>query len=104
VTEPDRLAGLGRRDWRLDGRKIRGRALRAIWRDLDWSRARLDLGPSPAGNPGPYWHVPRRNGETTHRLSPRFDAKWLPVVRRAIEEAAAWPPEQLARLKELEEA
>ena len=36
------------------------------WADMqfDWSRAVVDKGPSPAGNPGPYLHVPAGNGET----------------------------------------
>ena len=39
---------------------------------FDWSRAVVDKGPSPAGNPGPYLHVPAGNGETWHRIYPRY--------------------------------
>lgn len=44
------------------------------WADMqfDWSRAVVDKGPSPAGNPGPYLHVPAGNGETWHRIYPRY--------------------------------
>jgi hypothetical protein len=59
----------------------------AQWKNLDWSKARIDMGPSPAGNLGPYWHVPERDGDCTHRLYPRvLQGKWADVIRRAIEE------------------
>lgn len=57
--------------WRLDGHDIVRGGLLGIFRDLDWSRAWRDDGPSVAGNPGPYWHVPRRSNELVHRLYPR---------------------------------
>lgn len=44
------------------------------WAALDWSqpdRIRADLGPSPAGNPGPYLHVPNIDGDRWHRVYPR---------------------------------
>lgn len=39
---------------------------------FDWSRAVIDAGPSPAGNAGPYIKVPSGNGETWHRIYPRY--------------------------------
>lgn len=36
--------------------------------DLDWSNAWVDNGPSPAGNAGPYLHVPYPKGDTVHRI------------------------------------
>lgn len=42
-----------------------------------------DDGPSPAGNPGPYLHVPRTNGDTTHRVYPI----WQPGDRLWVREA-----------------
>ncbi len=47
--------------------------------NFDFSRAVVDQGPSPAGNPGPYLKVPARNvklngnEETWHRIYPRID-------------------------------
>ena len=40
--------------------------------DMDWESAWLDDGPSPAGNIGPYLHVPHRKAGTTHRIYPRY--------------------------------
>jgi hypothetical protein len=40
---------------------------------FDWSRAVIDAGPSPAGNAGPYIKVPAGNGETWHRIYPRYE-------------------------------
>lgn len=59
----------------LDGRRG-GRVgwLRAIWDGLDWSSAVVDLGPSPAGNPGPYCKVPCPAEDTWHRVYPIFRA------------------------------
>lgn len=42
-----------------------------LWKTLDWTRATPDPGPSPAGNPGPYWKVPSTLG-TTHRVYCRY--------------------------------
>jgi hypothetical protein len=44
------------------------------WAELDWSKPeaiRTDPGPSPAGNPGPYLHVPNVDGDRWHRVYPR---------------------------------
>jgi len=83
---PDWLAGTTHKDWLRDGRSCS----KAQWDFLDWSKAFVDMGPSTAGNLGPYWHVPDRDGDCSHRMYPRLlQGKWLPVVRRAIEEAKA---------------
>lgn len=64
--------------WLLNGYPCK--ADNEVWLLLDWSKAWLDMGPSVAGNPGPYWHVPVRTGRdkaaqywkgTAHRLYPR---------------------------------
>jgi hypothetical protein len=89
----------------LDGRKTQTRRVvswhnsyvdgviskywRLHWHQLDFSRAWADKGPSPAGNPGPYLHVPvdADFGDTTHRVYPRytpgdrliFKETWCPI-------------------------
>lgn len=48
--------------------------------DLDASTVRVDPGPSPAGNAGPYLKVPLRDGDTEHRVYPRYapgDLLWV---------------------------
>lgn len=89
---PEWLRGLTRRDFSFDGGPCPSDA---IWNDLDWSRAYMDMGPSIAGNLGPYWHVPLRelanDYGTAHRLYPMvLKDKWLPLIRRAVEEARAF--------------
>lgn len=81
----------------------------ARWKAMqfDWSRCYVDQGPSPAGNPGPYFHVPSRrepNDETWHRVYPRVQpghALWgresgweRPALsdRQLREGADTWPP------------
>lgn len=92
-------SGLKPSDWLFDGYPIRGRVMLARFANLNWAKSSVDMGPSIAGNPGPYWHVPLRKtvidgvvydcGDTIHRLYPRLLAtKWLPLVRRACEEVA----------------
>ena len=54
---------------------------------IAWSRLNfeapevfVDAGPSPAGNPGPYLHVPRRDDESVHRVYPTWqpgDRLWV---------------------------
>lgn len=74
-----------------------------MWADLDWSRAYMDMGPSPVGNLGPYWHVPRPSDGTQHRLYPNvLRSKWLLVIRRACEEAAAGKSLEQALSAEIE--
>jgi hypothetical protein len=64
----------------LDG----GPMPRAIWPAIEFARAWVDRGPSPAGNPGPYLKAPRRTAdppdEFVHRLYPiwqRGDQAWV---------------------------
>lgn len=55
-----------------------------FWNGFDFSRAFADAGPSPAGNPGPYLHVPRSMGdgdEAVHRVYPRWQVGDLVWVR-----------------------
>lgn len=83
------VAALDERDWLIDGRSVRGKELRAIFFALDWSKAWIDLGPSPANNPGPYWHVPRLDGDTTHRLYPKLiQTKWAGLLVQVARDAA----------------
>ena len=48
-------------------------ASKKMWDSLDFSSDNVfvDKGPSPAGNAGPYFHVPTKDGETVHRVYPR---------------------------------
>ena len=77
-------------DWLLDGYEITSKRQQDMWRDLDWSKAVVDLGPSPTGNPGPYWHVPLRSlDDTSHRLYPKLlKGKWGHLVYQACLEHA----------------
>lgn len=77
MGKPAWLGATTHKDWLFDG----GPMTTDIFVNLDWSKARLDTGPSPGGNLGPYWHVPLLN-ETTHRLYPKA-GKWLGVMREA---------------------
>lgn len=98
APKPAWLDGLTHKDWMFDGSKIKGDYMLARFENLDWSRAWVDMGPSVAGNPGPYWHVPFNgptilngeevdDGDTTHRLYPKLlQTKWLPLVRQAMTE------------------
>lgn len=60
-----------------------GKSNRWLYNALDWRRAWVDKGPSPAGNAGPYWHVPcvaEPDDETVHRLYPKIrvgDRLWV---------------------------
>jgi len=85
---PAWLKGFSRKDWLFDGRPIRSERMIKMWNDLDWSKAWLDMGPSPSGNRGPYWHVPLKSAETVHRLYPKLQTRWARLLRHAIEEAA----------------
>lgn len=60
-----------------DGGPVR----KARWDELDWASQDIfvDKGPSPSGNPGPYLHVPDKDGDCSHRIYPRFqpgDGLW----------------------------
>ncbi len=46
-------------------------ASKELWASLDFSKAWIDAGPSPAGNPGPYLKVPCPAQDTVHRVYPR---------------------------------
>jgi hypothetical protein len=82
--------GLSHKDWLFDGQPIHGDVMLERWHGLDWSKAWMDMGPSPMGNPGPYWHVPLPSEETAHRLYPKLlQSKWLWVVRQVAVAAAA---------------
>lgn len=57
-------------------------AIAARWSELDWASSEIfvDGGPSPAGNPGPYLHVPKPCEGTRHRIYPRVqpeDRLWV---------------------------
>jgi len=61
----------------LDGQPVgRSGRQRAIWDGLDWSRAVVDHGPSPDGQPGPCFKAPGAKsgpgGETWHRVYPIY--------------------------------
>ena len=48
-----------------------------VW---DWNKAWVDQGPSPAGNPGPYLHLPWKDGDdqwegTSHRIYPKIQPR-----------------------------
>lgn len=80
--------GLTDRDWLFDGYQIKGPRMIERFNRLNWSKAWVDLGPSPGGNLGPYWHVPLvdEDGEedTVHRLYPRLvTTKWSLLVLHA---------------------
>jgi hypothetical protein len=63
---------------------VDGRPSPKLFAALVWNeRVYVDPGPSPAGNPGPYLHVPHRNGDSTHRVYPR----WGPGDRLWAQEA-----------------
>lgn len=89
--------GLSHKDWLFDGAPIRGPVMIARFNNLDWDNAWIDLGPSIAGNLGPYWHVPLREtiidgklydcGDTVHRLYPKvLESKWALLILHACHE------------------
>lgn len=91
--------GLSHKDWLFDGSPVRGKVMMARFDNLDWENAWVDLGPSIAGNPGPYWHVPLKEtwidgelydcGDTVHRLYPKvLRSKWAMLVLHACLEAS----------------
>lgn len=93
-------------DWLFDGYPIRTDRQKHNWSKLDWSRAYIDMGPSPAGNPGPYWHVPWDcdGEELWARLYPKLvTTKWQPLVAQAIIDAKVLASREAAdRIKALE--
>lgn len=89
--------GLSHKDWLFDGRPVRGDIMLARFNSLDWDKAWIDLGPSVAGNLGPYWHVPLKetwidgklydDGDTVHRLYPKvLQSKWALLILHACHE------------------
>lgn len=52
------------------------RANQVSWARLDLASPEIfaDPGPSPAGNAGPYLHVPRRDDDSRHRVYPQWAA------------------------------
>lgn len=86
---PKWLEGLTHKDWLFDGHPIRSEVGLERFALLDWNAAWVDLGPSVAGNPGPYWHVPLHwdDDDTVHRLYPKvLMSKWMPLIRQACKE------------------
>lgn len=82
------------KDWMLNGRKVRGEDQLLLWSKLDWKRAWLDMGPSPAGNPGPYWHVPWDfdGEELWARLYPKIGlTRHLALLQRIAADAKPIP-------------
>lgn len=80
------LKGLTHKDWLYNG----STCTEAQWKQLDWSKAYVDLGPSPAGNLGPYWHVPDIEDDCVARLYPKvLQSKWGPLIYQALTEATA---------------
>jgi hypothetical protein len=72
-----------------------GLVSRKDWKDLRWEEAWLDeSGPSPAGNPGPYWHVPFR--DIVVRVYPRVrpgDIIWVKEVWQVMRRHfSLWQP------------
>lgn len=105
TTPKDGPFGLPHTDWLFDGCPIRGEVMIKRFGNLDWSKASVDLGPSIAGNLGPYWHVPLGEvvidgevyalGDTGHRLYPRLlTTRWAALVHGAVKQYA---DEQLLR-------
>ena len=97
------LDDLTYKDWLFDGSPIRGDVMIARFNNLDWDRAWVDLGPSIAGNPGPYWHVPLKEtwingelydyGDTVHRLYPKvLRSKWAMLILHACYQARHGTP------------
>lgn len=88
---------LSYKDWLFDGAPIKGPVMMARFSNLDWEKAWIDLGPSIAGNLGPYWHVPLKEtiingevydaGDTVHRLYPKvLQSKWALLILHACNE------------------
>ena len=61
---------------------------KAGWSQLQFDKAWIDPGPSPAGNPGPYLKVPHAANGTVHRVYSRVqvgDRLWIREACRAVE-------------------
>jgi hypothetical protein len=71
MTIPAWLYGTTHKDWLFDGR----RCTPEQWAELDWTKAYVDLGPSPAGNLGPVLARPahrRRHGSSALPKAPEY--------------------------------
>lgn len=71
----------------VDGNGIGPRGLYGdpdFWEHLDWDSARVNMGPSPAGNPGPYLKAPYPPEGSVHRIYPRVQAGDLLWVRETF--------------------
>lgn len=89
--------GLSHKDWLFDGSPIRGERMIDRFNHLDWDKAWVDLGPSIAGNLGPYWHVPLHyeDDDTVHRLYPKvLQSKWALLILHACNESGRKAPTQ----------
>jgi hypothetical protein len=72
-------------------------ASRDRWSELDFTAPEIfvDEGPSPAGNPGPYLHVPAPADGTRHRIYPRMqpgDRFWVREAWRVVEDGGTPDP------------
>lgn len=105
IAERPWWADLDPADWLFDGHPIKIGWMDA-WRKLDWSKAWLDMGPSPAGNVGPYFHVPDDDDDAVHRLYPKalrkpnLRAMLEGVMSVAIARATAEERERAAKVAE----
>lgn len=95
MTNRPWLRDLTRRDWLFNG----GLCTEEQWAGLDWDKASVDMGPSPMGNPGPYWHVPHADG-TVARLYLKLPDKWRIPIWEAVQEHDAHLLENLAQALE----
>jgi len=80
------------KNWLIDGYNIT-KSDEGVWNRLDWQKSWVDIGPSPAGNLGPYWHVPMKehadNEGGVHRLYPKvMRTKWAEIIHVACKEYA----------------
>ncbi len=71
----------------VDGRRVGKKS----WSQLNFDSSRVDKGPSPGGNPGPYLKVDSHDRETTHRIYPQWspgDVLWIRETH-AVDERGA---------------
>ena len=69
--------------------------IKAEWNNFDWDNARVDPGPSPAGNVGPYLKVFAPKFNTTHRIYPRYNIGDLLYVREAWRVFSWWEDQEI---------
>lgn len=63
----------------VDGVSVSAKAWKEYY--FNFSQAKIDNGPSPAGNPGPYLKVPSKIHLTTHRIYPKYQPNDILFVR-----------------------